>query len=39
LLPWLVVSQQSSEQFRVFRADHHLEFTYYTIQMVRAQRV
>ena len=39
LLPCAIVSQQSSEQFRVLRADHHLEFTYHPLQMVRGQRV
>jgi len=39
MLLLVVLSQQFSEQFRILRADHHLEFTNHAFKMVGAQRI
>lgn len=39
LLILAITAQQSGQQFRLLRADHHLECAHHPIQVVRAQRV
>lgn len=39
LLIIAITAQQSGQQFRLLRADHHLEFAHHPVQVVRAQRV